>query len=95
MDPLIASKYVLKKFLESFDERKIGIPNEIYLEEQIAHLRRMICIYKEQSKNKNLSPRHRARARDLEQNAEGLLNGIMFAISFIHHKNTDLIGDKH
>ena len=90
MKPVIASKYLLKSLLDSYDGKVEEIKNRSYLTEQTKHLERMITTYYIQSKDPMLSTRHRARARDLEQNAMGLLNGIKFSMAFMLHKDGDL-----
>lgn len=89
MDAKIASKFILRKLLSEFDKEK-DLPNQEYLEAQLKRLNQMSGIYNTQSSNVNLSPRQRARARDLEQNCLGLINGIKFGISFWLHENEDL-----
>jgi len=89
MDAKAASNLILKKLLKDFDKYK-DLPNQQYLEEQLRTLYRMSGIYKVQSINSESSARQRARARDLEQNTLGLINGIKFGISFWLHENQDL-----
>lgn len=84
------SKILLEKLLNGFDLSK-DRPNKEYLETQITHLHRMVATYKHQSTNPDLSTRNRAMARDLEQNCLGLINGIMFALSFIEHADVNLL----
>ena len=76
--------------MDGFDI-KADIPNQVYLETQLSKIVRMQTIYKTQAKDTSLSSRQRARARDLEQAANGLVNGIKFSISFWLHKNEDLM----
>jgi len=90
MDAQATSSILLKKLVEDFDI-KTEVPNQIYLETQIARLQRMMLIYKTQSKDTKLSGRQRSRARDLEQATNGMINGIKFSISFWLHKDIDLM----
>ena len=84
------SKIILEKLLENFDIGK-DRDNKIYLESQISMLNRMAYTYRQQSTDPALTPRNRAVARDLEQNCLGLINGIMFALSFLEHSGQDLM----
>jgi hypothetical protein len=84
----IKSKMLLRNILEDFEAN--GLPNQTYLEEKINLLERLVMLYSTQSRNPQILPRHRARARDLEQNAVGLINGIKFGISFMLHKDMNL-----
>jgi len=90
MDAQATSATILKKFVEEFDVNT-PVPNQEYLESQLNRLQRMAMIYKTQSSDTKLSGRQRARARDLEQATNGMLNGIKFSISFWLHKDTDLM----
>jgi hypothetical protein len=83
------SERILKKLLKRF---KISddMPNREYLEARLEHLTRMSATYRIQSKSPELSARARAKARDMEQNCEGLIHGIKFGISFWLHKDSDL-----
>lgn len=89
MESIHASKINLNRLLEKFDPKEYNLKHKDYLEGQLNNLEKMILSYRVQSKNSELPPRIRARSRDLEQNAMGLLNGIKFALSFIHHQNKD------
>jgi len=82
------STTLLQKLLADFDPTK-DRPNKLYLESQITHLTRMVLTYRNQSTDPQFSARNRALARDLEQNAMGLCNGIMFALSFLEHSDVD------
>lgn len=84
------SKMILQKLLNSFDVAK-DRPNQKYLESQLTLLNSMVLRYKSQSTNPKLSARNRAKARDLEQNCLGLINGIMFALSFLEREHIDLM----
>ena len=90
MDAQATSNTILKKLAEEFDINT-PVPNQEYLESQLNRLQRMVLIYKTQSSDAKLSGRQRARARDLEQAANGMINGIKFSISFWLHKDTDLM----
>jgi hypothetical protein len=90
MDSKIASKYILKKLVDDFKIPQ-DIPNQEYLETKVDMLNRMSAIYKSQSRNPQYSARQRARARDLEHNCLGLINGIKFGISFWLHADVDLM----
>lgn len=90
MNPNSYSSVLLRKLLQNFDKTKNNLPNEKYLNECLEHLNRMAGIYKLRSQQDDLIARHRARARDLEQNAIGLLNGIKFALAFMNHKEGEL-----
>ena len=67
------------------------LPNAKYLEQQMGHLARMCAVYKSQSTCPTLTARNRAKARDMEQNALGLINGIKFSISFWLNRDIDLM----
>jgi hypothetical protein len=86
------SDLFLKRLLNDFDPAK-DRPNKEYLEAQIAMLTRMVYTYRQNSTNPKFSTRNRAMARDLEQNCLGLINGIMFALSFLEHQDVDLSKD--
>jgi hypothetical protein len=90
MDARVASKYILKKLLNDFEKQK-DMPNQVYLETQLTRLHQMNAAYKAQAINAGLSAHQRAKARDLEQNCLGLINGIKFGISFWLHENEDLL----
>lgn len=83
------SKFLLRSLLEDFDVESFET-NQKYLEDQISRLERMQLVYLSQSIDKKVPPRIRARARDLEQNSMGLINGIKFALSFMMQKDEDL-----
>lgn len=91
MDSIHASRINLKKILSNFDLSKLQVNHKDYLEGQIKNLEKMIISYRVQSQNKELPPRIRARSRDLEQNAMGLLNGIKFSLSFMEYQNKEKI----
>ena len=86
----ISSKMMLRYVLNDFPAG-IDLPNEEYLKHQINRLERMRLQYRGQSINKGMQPRHRARARDLEQSCAGMVAGIKFAISFQHFRDQDLM----
>ena len=90
MDAQATSETILKKLSDDFDI-KTTVPNQEYLETQLNRLQRMVLIYKTQSSDTKLSGRQRARARDLEQAATGMINGIKFSISFWLHKDENLM----
>ena len=90
MDAQATSDTILKKLADGFDINT-PMPNQEYLESQLNRLQRMCLIYKTQSADTKLSGRQRARARDLEQASNGMINGIKFSISFWLHKDTDLM----
>ena len=85
-----ASIINIKKILNNFNSDEIEVNNKDYLEGQIKVLENAILSYRVQSKNKELPPRIRARSRDLEQNAMGLLNGIKFSLSLLQHDKEKL-----
>jgi len=80
----IVLKKLFKKIMDDFDPSK-DRTNKEYLESQLTFLNRMAYTYKNHSVDINFSPRNRARARDMEQNCLGLINGIKFAISFVEY----------
>ena len=84
------SKLILSEAFENFSIRE-DLPNKKYLETYITYLEKMVKSYKLQSEDKNVSNLVRARARDIEQNCVGLINGIKFGISFFEHKDIDLL----
>jgi len=84
------SKTILSEIFETFSIRE-DISNKIYLERYINYLEQMEKGFKLQSEDKNVSQLVRARARDLEQNCIGLINGIKFGISFFEYKDIDLL----
>lgn len=85
----VKSKFLLRRLLTEFPPDG-ELPNLKYLETQIDHLINMSEFYRAQSRDPRLPARIRARARDLSQNAQGLINGIKFGISFWLHKDVDL-----
>lgn len=87
----VASKLILRQWLGQFKPEEINSNNVQYLEQQLEHLQAMSMTYAAQSINKKLPPRIRARSRDLQQNCIGLINGIKFALSFIHHEDINLL----
>jgi O-succinylbenzoate synthase len=90
MDATRASKIILKYLINDFPNN-LALPNEEYLQLRLDQLDRTRVNYRGQSVNKDIQPRHRARARDMEQNCAGMIAGIKFAISFWHFKEQDLI----
>lgn len=86
----IKAKLLLRELLQNFEPRKEGVSNEEYLDEQLKHLETVRVTYRARSSDARIPARLRARARDLEQNAAGLINGIKFGISFILHKDEQL-----
>lgn len=88
------SKIILSEAFENFSIRE-DLPNKEYLETYITYLEKMIKSYKLQSEDKNVSNLVRARARDIEQNCVGLINGIKFGISFFEHKDIDLLNQEN
>jgi hypothetical protein len=88
----IASKFLLNRILDEFEREFIDkkYPNQVYLEKQISKLENAAIQYRSQSRDPKLTPRIRARSRDLEQNTLGLLNGIKFAIAFWNMKDEDI-----
>ena len=86
-----ASRFLLGKLLDEFDINSQRVNRE-YLQHQLQRLALNASTYREQSQNPDVAPSHRARARDLEQNAYGLINGIKFALSFLDNKLFDLDG---
>jgi hypothetical protein len=83
------SKILIEKLLDEFDPTKQP-SNQAYLESQIDMLNKLAIQYRTRSKDSGSSARNRSISRDMEQNCLGLINGIMFALSFIEHKNIDL-----
>lgn len=90
MESVYTSRINLKKILEQFDSSNLDVNHKDYLEGQIKNLEKMILSYRVQSQNKELPARIRARSRDLEQNATGLLNGIKFSLSFLEHQDKEI-----
>ena len=90
MSPERASKILLKYIYTQFPDGINNLPNEDYLHFQLDRLEKLRMNYHGQSVNREVLPRHRARARDLEQNCAGLIAGIKFAISFAHFRDVDL-----
>ncbi len=92
MHAAVGSKYLLKQilndFLDEFESSSVK-NNQSYLEFQIGRLERMAAGFRNQSRNPEVSNHQRARARDLEQNSLGLINGIKFGISFMLHNEED------
>lgn len=87
----IKSKIILSKVFseEAFDAlKKAPEDKKKNLEEMLGRLQIMSVGYKSQSMDLNLKPRHRARARDYEQNALGLINGILFALATIYDQDS-------
>jgi len=86
------SKFLLKKMLDEFKPSLEGLSKENieYLEQQLKYLNGMAAAYKEQSRNPAVLSRHRARARDLEQNAIGLMAGIKFSLSLLLYNDYEL-----
>lgn len=91
MESSITSKMLLKYVINEFPKDIKDLPNEDYLKYQIQRLERLRLQYRGQSINKDTLPRHRARARDLEQSIAGMVAGIKFAISFQHFRGHDLM----
>lgn len=92
----LKSRYLLKKFLDEFDLdglRAEGVSNLEYLDFQLSRLEKMKDGWECTSRDPSVTVKVRARARDLSQNAEGLISGIKFGISFILHKDQDLNKD--
>lgn len=89
MESIYASRINIRKILREFDPKETKFNHRDYLEGQLNNLEKMVISYRVQSQNKELSPRIRARSRDLEQNAMGLLNGIKFALSFLDHQDKE------
>jgi len=83
------SKILIEKLLEEFDPTKQPY-NQAYLESKIDMLSKLVIQYRTRSKDLGSSVRNRSISRDMEQNCLGLINGIMFALSFIEHRNIDL-----
>lgn len=90
MKPEICTKFLLRQVLKSFNTKDVET-NQFYLEERLKQLAVAAQVYKNQSQNATIPSRVRARARDLEQNAYGLINGIKFGISFMLHSKEDLL----
>lgn len=80
---------LIQKLLKDFDP-KGQISNKEYLESHLDMLNKLAATYKVRSHDTKSSIRNRAIARDLEQNCYGLINGIMFALAFMEHKDVDL-----
>jgi len=80
----IVLKKLFKKIMDDFDPGKER-PNKKYLESQLIFLNGMVYTFRNNSTDPNFSPRNRARARDMEQNCLGLINGIKFAIAFMEY----------
>jgi len=90
------SRWLLKTFLDEFSleaVKEAGCRNIDYLDFQIKRLESMRTGWDTTSRNLSLSVRKRQRARDLAQNAAGLLAGLKFGISFIVHQDKDLDAD--
>ena len=84
------SMKLIQKLLKDFDP-KSQPSNQKYLEQQLDMLNKLAVTYKCRSHDTSSSVRNRAIARDMEQNCYGLINGIMFALSFIEHRDVDLL----
>lgn len=83
MRPNHCSKIILQRILDShlaLSEEPFGT-----IKEDLAKIERMAEVYRNTSSDISLQPRHRARARDLEQNAIGLINGIKYALAMLGH----------
>ena len=87
----IKSKIILNKI---FSDRAFEIFEEVSsdkkkpLNEMVSRLQILSAGYKAQSMDANLKPRHRARARDYEQNSLGLINGILFAVATVYDEDS-------
>ena len=90
MDVKATKDQIFKKLITDFN-LDVDIPNQQYLETQLAKLERMRILYRTQSKNPKLAARQRARARDQELATTGMITGIKFSISFWLHKDQDLM----
>ena len=90
MESIHASRINIKRVLEDFDATNLKVNHKDYLEGTLKNLENMILSYRVESQNQKLPPRIRARARDLEQNAMGLLNGIKFSLSFVYHQDKEI-----
>ena len=93
MESEAASELLLKEFLDGFDAREepySRLTNLKYLEFHLSRLERTLLKWEASSIDPALGLKERARARDLTQNARGLINGIKFGISFIIHQTEDL-----
>lgn len=87
----VKSKIILSRiFSECAFEVLSAAPSDKqkYLREMIGRLQIMAAGYKAQSRDMAVKPRHRARARDYEQNAYGLINGILFATATIYEADS-------
>lgn len=96
MTSKLKSRYLLKTFLDGFDLNALkaeGMTNLAYLDFQLSRLENMKAGWETTSRNPSLSVKTRTRARDLAQNAEGLLAGIRFGISFVLHQDNNLDQD--
>lgn len=93
MKPIVASRILLSAVNEDFEAIRANpdTPNLEYLEKNIERLEQLALMFYSQSKDPNMPPRLRARARDLQQNTLGLINGIKFGISFWLHRDQDLL----
>ena len=87
MQPNHCSKIILKRILDLH----LASEEEPYsaIKEDLAKIERMAEVYRNTSSDICLQPRHRARARDLEQNAIGLINGIKYALAMLGYTDRD------
>lgn len=94
MTPSHASRILLGTWLERSNKFIENIKEEEtkdYLQETISVLESSMAKYRSESRNKSLPPRIRARARDMEQNVMGLINGIKFSIELSLIDRKDLV----
>jgi hypothetical protein len=77
-----ATLYHFRAALAEFDKVKTKVKNREYLDDWVQRVEKMCLVYASRSTDLRLSPRLRARNRDLEQNARGILAGLKFAIAF-------------
>lgn len=87
MDSDHASRLLVRSWLKNFnfDDHE----GSDQLEREINKLEYLRSSYKSNSTDPKITARARARARDLEQNAAGLISGIKWALSFIEHRGKE------
>jgi hypothetical protein len=75
-----------KEFIPNED-----MPNKEYLDSYLLFLTRKVSSYRQTSESLKFSIMERSKARDMEQNCIGLINGIKFGIAFLDSKSINLM----
>jgi hypothetical protein len=78
-----ASNYHLRAALSEFEKNFSQSKHPEYLQEWVEKVENLRKSYTERSHDAKLSPRIRARNRDLEQSALGILVGIKFSLLYM------------